>query len=82
MDVSLAASVVLVPEIAAVPAVVVAIKQVNTVVQITEERVQMWTTALHSTESACVSSVIKPVALSLLGVMALTQKKRNLSNQN
>ena len=46
------------PAIAAGADVVVVIKQVHIVVQITEERVLLRITALRSTESACVSSFI------------------------
>ena len=82
-DVLLAASVVFVPAIAAVAAVVVVIKQVHIMVQIVEERAQLRKTALRSAESACASGVIKPIVPislimivpSFLGVAALIRKK-------
>ena len=86
-DVLHAALMVFVPAIAAVADVVVVINQVHTVVQITEERVQLRKTALHSAESACVISVIKPIvpisliviAPSFLRVTTLTQKGTKLN---
>ena len=63
--------------------VLVVIKQVHTVVKITEERVQLQTAALRGARFTCVRSVIKPIvpisliviAPSFLRVAALTQKK-------
>ena len=74
---------VFVPGIAPVTALVIVIRKVHTVVQITEERVQLWRAALRSAEYACISSMITPIVpmslivttSSFLGVAALTQKE-------
>ena len=69
-DVLVASSVVFVPAIAAVAAVVVVIKQEHTMMQITEEHVQLRTVALRSAESACVSGVIRSIVSISLTVIA------------
>ena len=86
-EVMLVASVVYVPVIAAVAAVVFVINQVHTVLQIIEGRAQLWITAMRGAESARVSSMsnqIIPIssiviAPSFLGVAALTWKETKLS---
>ena len=60
----------LVPAFAAVTTVVVVIKQVHTVVQITEEHVQLRKLAMRSAESACVSSMIMSIVPVSLIVIA------------
>ena len=77
----------LVPEIAAVAAVIIVIKQVHIMVQIVEEHAQLRTTAQRSAKYDCFSSVIKQIVpissivivLSFLEMAALTQKEKKLN---
>ena len=86
-DALLSTFVVFVPAILAVAAVVVVIKQVHTVVQITEERAQLQKIALGSYESAFVNSATKSIVtiglavivLSFLGVTVLNQRETKSS---
>ena len=84
-EILLAASVAFVTAIAVATVVIVVVKIVQAVILIREGRARLRTTVLRSTESACVSGVIKlsiptslvVIAPSFLGVEALIPKERN-----